>query len=116
MATGRCCGSASAPGCRSTPAAWASCRNGPSGGELTPGTNEVACDGITANVLLPATTRTERIIGLWKAEAEKTGKSLEELEAAMAASVPTRRMGTIEEFGAVAAFIASQQAGISLVR
>jgi len=73
--------------------------------------NEVACDGITANVLLPATTRTERIIGFWKAEAEKTGKSMEELEATMATGLPTRRMGTIEEFGAVAAFIASIRAG-----
>ena len=72
---------------------------------------EVARDGVTVNMLLPATTRTNRIASFWKAESDKTGKSIEEVEAAAAAALPTGRYGTIEEFGAVAAFIASVQAG-----
>lgn len=68
---------------------------------------EVARDGVTVNLLLPATTRTQRIAGFWEADAARTGRSIEQVETAAAAALPMGRYGTIEEFGAVAAFIAS---------
>lgn len=71
---------------------------------------EVAADGVTVNMLHPATTLTDRIRSFWQMDAERSGKSLEQIEAEAASSFPTGRYGTIEEFGAVAAFLASQQA------
>jgi 3-oxoacyl-[acyl-carrier protein] reductase len=72
---------------------------------------EVARDGITVNVLLPASVRTDRILGFWEVEAKRTAKTREQIETEFAATLPTGRLGTIEEFGAVAAFLASRQAG-----
>lgn len=60
--------------------------------------DEVAQHGITVNALLPGYTRTERM--------EELGVT----DAQVAAQVPARRMGTPEEFGATAAFLASQPA------
>lgn len=71
---------------------------------------DVARDGITANILLAATTRTDRLIDLWKLESNRSGKPVEDIEREMAANLPTGRFGTIDEFGAVVTFIASQQA------
>lgn len=71
---------------------------------------EVARDGITANVLLPATTQTNRLAAVWQAEAERTGEEFEHIKSKACAALPMGRFGTIEEFGAVAAFLASVQA------
>lgn len=71
---------------------------------------EVARDGITANVLLPATTHTNRLATVWKAQAELTGEPFEQIEAKACAALPMGRFGTVEEFGAVAAFLASVHA------
>jgi 3-oxoacyl-[acyl-carrier protein] reductase len=43
--------------------------------------------------------------------AEKTGKKVEDIVSARIASIPARRFGTPEEFGACCAFLCSQQAG-----
>jgi 3-oxoacyl-[acyl-carrier protein] reductase len=72
--------------------------------------NEIAAEGITLNILAPgriATARTEDIDGR---AAKKQGKSLEEIRAASHATIPARRYGTVEEFGAVAAFLVSEPA------
>lgn len=61
--------------------------------------DEVAQHGVTVNALLPGYTATERMVELGVTDAH------------IAAQVPARRMGTAEEFGALAAFLASQQAG-----
>ena len=42
--------------------------------------------------------------------AEKQGISLEEAAAAQAADIPVGRVGTVEEFAALAAFLASERA------
>ncbi len=60
--------------------------------------HEVAIDGVTVNALLPGFTRTERLVELGTTDAQ------------IAAQVPAGRMGLPEEFGAAAAFLASQQA------
>jgi 3-oxoacyl-[acyl-carrier protein] reductase len=71
---------------------------------------EVARDRVTVNVLLPGSIKTQRILGFWEAESKRSGKSLEQIETEFAATLPTGRLGTIEEFGAIAAFVASEQA------
>lgn len=60
---------------------------------------EVAGDGITVNALMPGYTLTERIREL----------GIDEKKAA--AQIPAGRLGRPEEFGALAAFLASEQAG-----
>jgi 3-oxoacyl-[acyl-carrier protein] reductase len=81
--------------------------------------NEVAADGVTVNTLLPGRIDTPRIERLDKAAAERTGKTPQEARAASVISIPVGRIGTTEEFGAVAAFLASPLAAYvtgSLVR
>ena len=69
--------------------------------------NEVAGDGITVNMLLPGRIATDRLKQLDQANAEKLGKSLDEVAAAAQATIPTGRYGTVEEFGNVGAFLCS---------
>jgi 3-oxoacyl-[acyl-carrier protein] reductase len=69
--------------------------------------SEVGRDGITVNMLLPGTIATDRMINLNKAAAERGGISLDEAIKRAGAAVPVGRLGTVEEFGAVAAFLAS---------
>lgn len=59
---------------------------------------EVAEDGVTINALLPGYTATERIAELGIPEDT------------LAEHIPARRLGRPEEFGAMAAFLASEQA------
>lgn len=59
---------------------------------------EVGRDGVTVNVLLPGHTMTERL------------KALGIDEAKIAAEIPVGRIGRPEEFGATAAFLASEGA------
>lgn len=68
---------------------------------------EVAKDGITVNMLLPGTIATDRLIQLNRAAAERSGISPEEAVKRAGAAVPVGRLGTVEEFGAVTAFLAS---------
>lgn len=81
--------------------------------------NEVAGKGVTVNMLLPGRIATDRLKQLDQANAEKLGKSLEEVSAAAQATIPTGRYGTVEEFGNVGAFLCSGPASYingSLVR
>lgn len=68
---------------------------------------EVAAHGITANMILPGRIHTDRIDELDGANAKRQGKSLEEVRSASIASIPAKRLGTVEEFGAVGAFLCS---------
>jgi 3-oxoacyl-[acyl-carrier protein] reductase len=80
---------------------------------------EVARDGITVNTLLPGVIATDRSIQLQRAHAERAKISLEEALNRAAQMVPVGRLGTPEEFGAVAAFISSPLAAYvtgSLIR
>lgn len=72
--------------------------------------NEVAGHGITANMLLPGRVLTDRLAQLDKANAEKLGKSVEEVSKAAEATIPAGRYGTVEEFGNVGAFLCSEPA------
>lgn len=71
---------------------------------------EVARDGVTANLILPGRIQTERVDEIDRANAEKSGKPVEEVAAASRAAIPVGRYGTVEEFAAVAAFLVSEPA------
>lgn len=71
---------------------------------------EVASYGVTANLLLPGRIHTDRIDELDGANAARSGKSMEEVRAASIKTIPAGRLGTVEEFGAVGAFLCSAQA------
>ena len=72
---------------------------------------QVAHAGVTINNLLPGIHATDRANSLDGPVAEAEGISLAEARARRAATIPARRYGTAEEFGASCAFLASQHAG-----
>jgi 3-oxoacyl-[acyl-carrier protein] reductase len=72
--------------------------------------NELASAGITVNMLLPGRILTGRLAQLDKANAERTGRSIEEVSASEQALIPVGRYGTVEEFGSVGAFLCSEPA------
>ena len=71
---------------------------------------EVAAHGVTVNSLLPGRIATPRARQIDEAAAERTGRPLDEVEAASKATIPAGRYGEPDEFGAVAAFLCSTQA------
>ncbi len=71
---------------------------------------EVAGDGITVNMVLPGRIDTDRVAQLDEAAARRTGTTPEQARAASEATIPVGRYGRPEEFAAVAAFLASEQA------
>jgi len=79
------------------------------GGKKTLAT-EVASYGVTANMLLPGHIHTDRIDELDAANAKKAGKTVDEVRTASLKSIPAGRLGTVEEFGAAAAFLCSAPA------
>ena len=72
---------------------------------------EVAPDGVTVNTILPGRIQTDRVDQIDAATADRTGQAIEQVKAASIASIPAGRVGTTEEYGAVAAFILSEKAG-----
>lgn len=81
--------------------------------------NEVGPDGVTVNTLLPGRIDTPRIDRLDQATAARLGVSPEQARADSVKSIPVGRIGAPEEFGAVAAFLASPLAAYvtgSLIR
>lgn len=71
---------------------------------------EVADCGVTVNMLLPGRIATDRVAALDRQRADKGGRTLEAEQAASEATIPAGRYGTPEEFGATAAFLASDAA------
>jgi 3-oxoacyl-[acyl-carrier protein] reductase len=72
--------------------------------------NEVAPDGVTVNNILPGYTLTERVEQLSQATAKREGITIEAALQKWAAEIPMRRLGNPREFGALAAFLASERA------
>jgi 3-oxoacyl-[acyl-carrier protein] reductase len=73
--------------------------------------SDLAARGVTINGLLPGVFDTDRIRTMLKGTSAKTGKSVEVLADERRRTVPARRFGSPEEFGAVCAFLCSIHAG-----
>ncbi|UGX87363.1 SDR family oxidoreductase [Phyllobacterium meliloti] len=71
---------------------------------------EVAADGVTVNLLLAGRLATARTDKLDRMDADAKGVDVSVIAAQSQAEIPIGRYGTAEEFGAVAAFLASEQA------
>jgi 3-oxoacyl-[acyl-carrier protein] reductase len=71
----------------------------------------VAPNGITINNILPGSFDTDRLRANLKLNAQKAGTTEEEAAKARMATVPARRFGQPDEFGAACAFLCSAQAG-----
>jgi 3-oxoacyl-[acyl-carrier protein] reductase len=72
---------------------------------------QVAQHNVTINNLLPGPFDTDRLRSNFAFNANKLGKKPEELARTRAEQNPTKRFGTIDEFGAACAFLASVHAG-----
>ena len=72
---------------------------------------QVAEFGVNINNLLPGIHATDRADALDRGVSEQKGISLEDARAEREATIPARRYGTRQEFGAACAFLCSQQAG-----
>jgi len=71
---------------------------------------EVAAEGITVNCIAPGRIRTPRLASVDAARAKAENVAVEAVEQRSLATIPLGRFGTIEEYGATAAFLASRQA------
>jgi len=71
---------------------------------------EVAGAGITVNNILPGLMDTGALVRVYAAQSEREGITQQEAKARMAASVPMGRLGTVEDFGPVCAFLCSRHA------
>ena len=71
---------------------------------------ELAPQGILVNVVAPGRIDTERIAELDQANAQKSGKTVEDVRKASVASIPLGRLGRPEELANLVVFLASQAA------
>ena len=71
---------------------------------------ELAPQGILVNVIAPGRIDTERIAELDQANAQRSGKSIEDVRKASVASIPLGRLGRPEELANLVVFLASQAA------
>lgn len=71
---------------------------------------ELAGDGIRVNCLSPGRVLTPRIVQLDQARAKREDRSVDAVREASIAAIPLGRLGDVEEFGRVAAFLVSDAA------
>ena len=70
----------------------------------------LAAKGVTLNNLLPGAFDTDRLQAVFQGVAAKTSQPIEAVAAVRRNAIPARRFGTPDEFGAICAFLCSQQA------
>lgn len=73
--------------------------------------NEIGNGGITVNNVLPGYTNTSRLKYLFTIQAEQQGLTEKDIEKNIINTIPAKRLGEPEEFGAVAAFLCTPAAG-----
>ncbi len=73
--------------------------------------SSIAARGVTINGLLPGAFDTDRLRTTLRAGAVKAGQDPQTAWLARAQTIPARRFGSADEFGAVCAFLCSVQAG-----
>ena len=69
---------------------------------------EVAKEGITANILIPGRIATDRLRSLDEARSKRESRSLQDIEKDNLAVIPMGRYGDPFEYGSAAAFLASE--------
>jgi 3-oxoacyl-[acyl-carrier protein] reductase len=69
---------------------------------------ELASQGILVNVIAPGRIDTERIAELDQANAQKSGRSIEDVRKASVAGIPLGRLGKPEELANLVVFLASE--------
>jgi 3-oxoacyl-[acyl-carrier protein] reductase len=72
--------------------------------------SRLAAANVTVNNLLPGVFDTDRVRGTSAGAAAKLGKTVEEVLAQRRATIPAKRFGTADEFGAFCAFLCSAHA------
>lgn len=72
--------------------------------------NEVARDGVTANVVVPGRIGTQRIRFLDERKAAREGRAVEDVVAESVAAIPVGRYGEPSEYADAIAFLASARA------
>ena len=72
--------------------------------------SKLAGQGVTINNLLPGAFDTDRLKGVMQGAAQKTGQPIDVIRDARRKTIPAQRFGNVEEFGAICAFLCSQQA------
>jgi 3-oxoacyl-[acyl-carrier protein] reductase len=73
--------------------------------------SKLASQGVTINNLLPGAFDTDRLKVTMQGAAQKTGQTIDSVMAARKKLIPAQRFGNPAEFGAICAFLCSQQAG-----
>jgi 3-oxoacyl-[acyl-carrier protein] reductase len=73
--------------------------------------NEIAADGVTANILVPGRIATDRVTLTDEAVAAREGISVDVVRARSFAAIPMGRYGKPEEIADMVAFLASARAG-----
>jgi 3-oxoacyl-[acyl-carrier protein] reductase len=71
---------------------------------------ELARDKITVNCVAPGYTRTQRVVKLNQASAEREGKTVAEIEERLVSSIPMGRLGEPNELASAICYLASKQA------
>jgi len=71
---------------------------------------EVAEYGITVNNIMPGYTATERVEELAQTLAERSGVDAASIRSGWELEIPMKRLGTPQEFAALAAFLVSERA------
>jgi 3-oxoacyl-[acyl-carrier protein] reductase len=71
----------------------------------------VAQHNVTINFMLPGAFDTDRLRSNIETNAKKQGITVEQAAAARTASIPAKRFGSADEFGAACAFLCSAHAG-----
>jgi len=72
---------------------------------------QVAPYNVTVNSILPGSFDTDRLRTSMKSRADKSEQTIDELLEKGKVDIPARRYGTPDEFGALCAFLCSEQAG-----
>jgi 3-oxoacyl-[acyl-carrier protein] reductase len=72
---------------------------------------QVAANNVTINNLLPGAFETDRLKTVLGAVAKRKGQTYDDAKAERIASIPARRLGDLEGFGATCAFLCSAHAG-----
>jgi 3-oxoacyl-[acyl-carrier protein] reductase len=72
--------------------------------------NEVAKHGVTVNIVAPGSVLTDRTRSSTETNAKRLGITFEEMMAQRVKDIPAGRLGDPKEYGAMAAFLCSEQA------